>query len=648
MAYKLKTTQGFETEIKNYFQEYPIREQNERSLIENFSSENLSDLYNLFLELNGKKLDDETAKILKSIISDKYLINKEEIFGKNDETKFVVISKREIDALANIIKDVFLHKIEDNDGKINDSELYKLALIVNKNFPRVLPSLIKISPDVDIKKAQEIIEKRILKTINNWYSHNTKEAEEENRDIIGAMYIAAKKFRPDLAVYIPGRMKSTRSSINNINKEVLRSLNALMPLNTFNGLTEEEVNEQFDLYKANNDFSGFTIALDNTDDTIHFDKSDPRTKEILELRKRREENIHFSHSFENFLAENYENYFTAKEMLQMKIEILMRLRLLTYEECKKEYKGTSFENLLMENIEEYNKLDEEQEIDEYEKELDNVYELLDEMKKRVHDKYQAKILEIFVPEILEDELLKDVLHIKWRFVKKVKKENGFCADYYELLTNDGRIIELQAITKMRFKDSKDGASDHSKLPNKEISISQFFERASEECSAQNFDKMLALLKNTTIGKKNTLYATADRDLSPMDKRLKRRLRAAEQNVKLKEVYTDENGETKYTLNQYLLCFAEYISPRLMSSSSHHTRFNKGVAGYSKKSLVSAFTETLLQQDATSCLSQMLINRLEEIVPNDKNEVSRNGIIERAKTRYTNTFENKNGEEGIEL
>ena len=413
-------------------------------------------------------------------------------------------------------------------------------------------------------------------------------------------------------------------------------------------LLKEEIKKQFDMGKAEADFSACTIVLSETDDTLHFDVNDPKTKEILKIRKEREENVHFCHSLENFLAENDDFSFTEKEILQIKINLLMKLRISTYEECIKEYKGTSFTKLLQENITKYNKIKtslSQKELNEndYESELDEIYELLDELKKRAHDKYQAKILEIAVPEILNEELLTDVLHVKSKFVKNVKKPNGFCADYYELTTNDGRKIEVQAITKMRFKESKDGSSDHSKLPNKEIDISQFFEPTNDECDEKSFKKMLEILKNTPIEKRNTLYLSSDQCLPAMDKRLKRKLKAAEQNVKLKDVYIDDNN-CKYTLDEYLKQFAEYVSPKMMSVSSHHTRFNKGIAGYNSKSAVSNFREVLLKQDSTSCLSQMLVDRYEMIVtPNDKNEISRNGIIERASVRYKEDDDEKNVE-----
>lgn len=651
MAYTIKTRQEFKQEIKQYLKENPIEESYEKSLIEDFESKDLTDLYKLFLDLKGKKLDDDLLIKLKNIVGQDYSLNVNIIFPDEEDSN--IISNRNIEEITNIIKNKFLEMMQDNKEDINKEELYKMATIVNKVYPETFLKLIK-TPKSNIKKDQEIVKERIMKTIEHWHSHNSERALEENRDILGALYISASKLYPEMGIYVPGRTKSMKSSVANINKEAYGSLANIIPENMEEGISTDEVDKKFQMDKANTDFSGFTIVLGNTDDTMHFDKSDPKTSELLELRKIRDKNMKFLHSMENFLIEHDNDFFSKQELHQIKMELLMRLRELTYEECRKEYKGTSFTEMLKENLgKEYDLDDYDVNEGEYLMKLDELYELLDEMKKRIHDKYQAKILEISVPEILNDELLSAELHVKSRFIKKVIKENGFCANYYELTTIDGRKIELQAITKMRFKESKDGSSDHSKLPNKEIKITQFFEPSSKECDEQEFIKMMTLLNNTPIAKKNSLYITPDQELSPMEKRLKRRLKVAEQNVKLKDSFEDTHifpdgseQKCKYSLDEYLKNFAEYVSPKLMSVSSHHTRFHKGVAGYNKKSIISAFTEVLLKHDSTSCLAQILIDRLEEIVPNDKNEISRNGIIKRANKRYINSGENRDEEDDI--
>ena len=138
---------------------------------------------------------------------------------------------------------------------------------------------------------------------------------------------------------------------------------------------------------------------------------------------------------------------------------------------------------------------------------------------------------------------------------------------------------------------------------------------------------LNVLNTTPIATKNHLFNTHDAELSPINKRLKRKLKIAEQNIKLKD-----------NINITLPIFAEYVSPKLMTVSSHHTRVNTSVAGYNKKSLVSGFTEVLLKHDSTTCLSQMLIDKLETLIPSDKNQISLNGINKRSKLRHSNDKE----------
>lgn len=649
MPYKMKNRKEFEKKIDEYLIEYPVENSKERKLIEDFSSNEVSDLYKLFLDLKGKELDEDLFKKLRNIIKENYLLDDKDLLGEDDYE----IKEENIKKLANIIKEKFLEYMRMEKDKVNATELSRLTVIVNKEFPEILLQFINEPTETTVESDKKIMIDSILKTLNKWQEHTTKEAEEEDRDIIGAIYISARKLYPEMTIYVPGRIKSARSSISNIKKEANKSMKSIVPSDLERGISKEDISNQFSMKKANTDFTGFTIVLDNVDETMHFDKNAPMTTEILKLRKIQDDCITFSHEIENFLVEKEDEELSKQDLMQIKLELLMRLRLLTYEECKKEYKGTSFTKLFLSNKEKYEKeaLDDNEVLNdvEYEDELDEIYELIDELKKRVHDKYQAKILEVIVPEIMNEELLTQNLQVKTRFVKSVKKENGFCADYYEMKTLDGRIIELQALTKMRFRESKDGSADHSKLPNKGIDIRWFFEPALEDYSEHEYEKMINLLIETPIAKKNTLYITSDTQLSPSDKRLKRRLKAAEQSIRLKEKFKDENimidgKEKEFSLAQYLTHFSEFVSPKMMSSSSHHTRFHKGVAGYSQKTIVSSFREVLLKHDSTSCLAQILIDRLSEIVPNDKNEITRNGIIERSNKRYRKSPETPDSDE----
>lgn len=637
MSYYLKNPVEFKKDLNAYLEDYPLTASFEEEHINGFSSNNLSDLYQLFLDLKGSTLNKELYNRLKDILQTKFSIEPNYIFTIEDDEKENIVFDDTIyiTRLLEIIKNRYLNYInnpEDSLG-IDEDESYRLSLIMNKHFPEIFLKLIK-SPINDIEKSQNFINDKILKTINHWHSHNSKEAENENRDIAGAFYITARKLYPDLNIFIPGRIKSAKSSISNIEKEVRENLSSLIASDSSTGITSEDVENQFDLDSANTDFSGFTVVLANTDDTLHFDKTDPKSTEILKLRKIRHDNINFTHSLENFLDEHEDYIFSNLELYQIKIDLLERLRASTYEECIREYKNTSFAELLKDTIRNYDsefKQPSTSQISDdeikYMMAIDEIYELLDELKKRVHDKYQAKLLEIAIPDILADDIFSNTLKVTSYLGKQVKKKNGYCSTYYYLETADGRKIELQAQSKKRFEDSKNGPADHSLLPNKEIDISHFFEPINPECTKDNFEYFLNVLNTTPIATRNYLFNTHDAELSPMDKRLKRKLKIAEQNIKLRD-----------NINTKLPVFAEYVSPKLMTVSSHHTRFHKSVAGYNKKSLLSGFTEVLLKHDSTTCLAQTLIDKLEDLIPNDKNQISLNGINKRSKLRHSKDTE----------
>ena len=643
MYYQLQDRKTFEKQLDEYLSSNPTHLVYERNKIDSFSSDNLSDLYKLLLSLKGHKLDKELFLKLSTIMHG-FSMNPEYILSaKHNVSQEYLISEKDVNNLAKAIKDKFSVYVNSPEklveDQIDENEFGKLAVIINKNFPSFFPSLVK-DPKENIAVEQEYVLNALQDTLDHWNRHNIKSdsekniqgAKEKNRDILGGIYIVAKQLYPELNIYIPARIKSTYSAINNINKELFNSLNSLIPSDPSKGLSEDDIKKQFSLKKANTDFTGFTIVLSNTDDTLHFDTTNPENAELMKLRKNRTKNINFYHYLENFLNECDTNSKSLSnvQLLQIKIDLLKILRSLTYEECIKEYKGRSFTEFLDEAIIEYKNIPKDYETfyeqDVYEEKIAEIYTLLDELKSRVHDKYQAKILEMSLPDILNNNFITQVLGVKSEFVKNVKKENGFCADYYELSTPDNRKIELQAITRYRFKESKSGQSNHNTLPNKEIDIYPFFEKTSENISQDAFEKYLQLLNDTSVTEKNILYSKSSDNLSSFEKRKKNKLQNAEKSIKLKNTM-DVDGTT-IDMDSYLPGFASYVSPELMSVSSHHTRFNNSIASYDEKSEISAFKEVLLKNDQISCLAQILIDKLELLLPNVKSEISMNGIIRR--------------------
>ncbi len=86
-----------------------------------------------------------------------------------------------------------------------------------------------------------------------------------------------------------------------------------------------------------------------------------------------------------------------------------------------------------------------------------------------------------------------------------------------------------------------------------------------------------------------------------------------------------------TIEQILPMFAEYHSPKLIAVSSTHSRFNKNIAFVNKKTFIDNFREVLLKTDETTCLADMLLTKLEEILEKDTsitlNESSLRKILE---------------------
>ena len=104
MPYKMKNRKEFEKKINEYLIEHPVENSKEKKLIEDFSSNEWSDLYKLFLDLKGKELDEDLFKKLRIIIKENYLLDDKELLDEDDYE----IKEENIKKLANIIKEKFL------------------------------------------------------------------------------------------------------------------------------------------------------------------------------------------------------------------------------------------------------------------------------------------------------------------------------------------------------------------------------------------------------------------------------------------------------------------------------------------------------------------------------------------------------------
>lgn len=664
MAFNTKKRKEFLESLKNIEISQPLEE----DLIKEFVPTGLSNLYELFLKLKDTPLSDSQFNHFSNMISMNYPKN---IAGLIHNP----ITDNEISQLLEIIKQEYLEIVNTKNQKnVSEEEQNRLKIIVNRFYPEVFLDFIEnpISSD-DFSKQQRFINDAIINLIYDYYKQTTPHGQ-KNLDCLGsAIYLIYRKLHPELSLSDPERGKGKKSFNDNMHKELNRSLQNTVADNIRTGImlsdidkhiisNEENKNNFTD--KADADISAMTIVLNHVDDAIYFDENDPENEEILKLKKQRNENLRFMHSVKKYLNEN-DIFMTQEEYFQIYIELLHRLQNSTYPECTHEIKEGSYSSRLKYAIENYKK---NMETDSFapnatDIEIEELHTLLDCLKRRLDDKLQHEILRVTFPHVLADPLLVDDFKITGSFIKDVKKENGFCAIYYELTDALDRKIEVQLQSNMRYKETKNGLSTHNDMPNKQANIKPFFELVDKNTNPELLEHYLFLLGRTSRNQEEALkqklellkeqasHSRSSKEKMQLDtsiRKLEKKISAietAKNSIKIKDEFIEEvdmidtdntkkednyelkniNGKqikvyntkttkrtSKMTIEQYLPIYAEYYSPSSMSviSSAHATAPEAHV---NRKTLVEGFTEILRKGDEITYLSEMLINKLKEIL-----------------------------------
>ena len=665
MAFKPEKREDFLNSLKNI----EINRPPEETLLENFNPNGLSNLYELFLKLKNVPLDKELFNKLSDRIYSHY---SEDIANLLHNP----ITDNEINQLLEIIKQEYLEIVNNNNPqKISETEQERLKSIVNKHFPALFLDFIENPINAeDFTKQQKLIKDTVLKLSDTYYNQVNPHGQQNSDYISSAIYLIYKKINPGLSITIPGREKGLKSFDDNMHKELNKGLQNTMPSDIKTGITLSDMEKQIVSNtdnpnnftdKTNSDFSGITIVLNHIDDTMYFDENDPENDEIIKLRKQRNHNLKFVHSLQKYLLAN-DIFLTQEEYFQIYIELLHRLQDSTYPECTHEIKEGNYSTRLELAIANYKKINA---TDSFAPkattdEIDELYTLIDCLKRRLDDKLENEILRVTFPQVLEDSLLTDDFKIKGEFVKFAKKENGFCAIYYELTDALGRKTEVQLQSNMRYKETKNGPSTHNDMPNKKVDIKHFFELTDNRNDPELLNEYLSLLGRTSKKQEEDLKQTLEnlqeekssRNKTPEEKRrldnsirrLQKKIEAIEtarNNVKIKDEFIEENDmididntmkednydikyigdkpvkvydtkttkrTSKMTIEQYLPIYAEYMSPADMKiiSSAHATAPEAYV---NKKDLIESFTEILRKGDEIPYLSELLIDKLKDIL-----------------------------------
>lgn len=662
MAYKTQKRGNFLDSLKDIKIE-PLPEEN---LIRSFNPIGLSDLYNLYVKLENISLSNSIFGYLSDIISLNYPKNVSELSHNP-------ITSNEINQLLEIMKQEYLQIVyHDNPKHINKNEQNHLKEILNRHYPNLFLDFIENPISVEeFSEQHKLIEDVFSNIIDAYYNQSTPYGQ-KNLDYIGsAIYLGFKDLHPDMTVTIPERTKGPKSMIDNMDKELNRSIANIVPSEIKKGIQLSDIegpivsNKNNFISKTTTDISAMTIVLSHINDSMYFDENDPENEQILKLKKQRSENLKFLQSVKKYLNEN-DIFMTQEEYFQTYIELLSRLQDSTYPECSQEIKEGSYSSRLKDAINTYKKHIENDSFSSKATnvELEELYSLTDCLKRRLNDKLQHEILKVTFPQVLEHPLIAKKLNIKGYFLKDIKKKNGFCAMYYVLVDKNGNKIEVQLQSEMRYIETKNGLSNHNDMPSKQIDIKPFFELVNPNDDPELLENYLSLLGRTSKSQEKDLkekleklhrkflYSDDNTEKKEIDitiRKLKKKIDAietAKNSIKIKDEFIEDfdmidiegtkqednyeikeiNGKqikvydtktkkrtSKMTIEQYLPIFAEYVSPTSMSViSSAHTTF-ASEAYINNKNLIEGFTEILRKNDEVPYLSELLIDKLKEIL-----------------------------------
>ena len=266
-----------------------------------------------------------------------------------------------------------------------------------------------------------------------------------------------------------------------------------------------------------------------------------------------------------------------------------------------------------------------------------------------------------LPIVLNDLLIKNALQTTFEIEPgkeknkgEVRKPNGFQSIYYILNTPFGK-IEFQSQSNRAYYVSQKGSAYHSGIPGKSVDVSDFFELvdpndekpldyyldALDSVSADSltYESMFPKFKNDD--EKNKFLESEQgkpfkqtMKIMELKKHIKIKNRiellpaylpasvytdSSKKNVnpdKLKEFLLSSNAsQNGYSMNAnlYLLSLALSVSPYMNVVSSGHSSFTTTL-NHNKK-VVGEFAEALRKKDANTCLRDILIDRLKDILDN---------------------------------
>lgn len=465
---------------------------------------------------------------------------------------------------------------------------------------------------------QDALVKKFTSLLDEYQKSNSFENREFLCYLTAAIYLTHKKLFPQLNIHIPFRAKGDLSFIRNINKEFSQYIK------------DSEQGEDFDFFNVTNDLLGMRIVLDN------INRSLPRegTSQTHIISNENQLNIFDDPEVYQLLEESEDNFKFADKLLEalkspilngdkyykLRTELLERIIKITPAEFTKEA-PKSFERLLEDTKDEYEFLRDSQEIPTNISEFQraDITSLASTFRHRIEDQLQFAILRRTLPVVFNDPLIKNALKTNFEFRKESKKPNGFQALYYNLNTPFGP-VEVQAQSNKAYDTQLKGSAYHSGLSGKQVPVKNFFELVNpddEESLSYYLDTLDAISMDSLISPYEIPEFNSKEEKKAFMKTPTGKFYAESnyyremmKHIKIKEEIQLSNGTTMNT-DEYLISTALSLSPYMNVCSSGHTSFT--TASIHNKKVIGEFAEILRKKDSNTCLREMLIRKLEDII-----------------------------------
>lgn len=510
-------------------------------------------------------------------------------------------------------------------------------------------------PRVYSNPEQRDIQEKLTALLDEYEKSNSFENREFLCYLTAAIFLTYKKLYPQLSIYIPFRTKSDTSYIKNVQKEFIKFM------------TNTDSQDPFNTTPILKDVSGFRIVLDNINFSLPSTEesrelfNDPEIKKLLgniddedknknEKKYTRRENLNFADKVDNYTQSPIRN---GKQYFELKKELLERIVKITppefteerkphpsfsqlYEEVKYQYdyflKNDSFPTMVS-NLQ-----------------INELNDLLNKFRGRIDDQLHFAILRKTLPIVLEDPLIKNVLKTSFQWDKEALKPNRFQARYDTLYTPFGP-VELQSQSNEAYYEATKGSAYHSGLDGKDINVKDFFELVDpndehelsyyldilDSISADSMISPYELPEFKTEQERNDFLKTSKGIAYLQSEKYREMMTHIQFKSKMQilpqhlppEVYDANNKINSKKLqelidcgtvktfsmdtNGYLFSTALALSPYMNVCSSGHTSFT--TAGIHHKKVIGEFSEILRKKDSNTCLRDLLIRRLEQLIEN---------------------------------